>query len=124
MKDLDIVAFGVFGSECPPGAHIRDFAKDLNGLRFPLLVDRVGILDFKTRNDAAMRQGNAICLFRGVLQGNICPPGVRAEQNKFVRKNFSNLTFFLLFLNGCSRLMGLFSHLLLDRMWHNEACIF
>src|SRR2546425_6382926 len=55
MKDLDVVAFGVFGSEGPPGPHIGDFAKNLNGLRFPLLVDRVGILDFKTRNDAAMR---------------------------------------------------------------------
>jgi len=48
VKDLDVVAFGVFGGEGPPGTHIGDFAKDLNGLRFPLLVDRVGILDFIT----------------------------------------------------------------------------
>src|SRR5689334_21945770 len=41
-----------------------NFAKDLNGLRFPLLVDRVGVLYFKTRNDPAIRQGNAIGLLR------------------------------------------------------------
>jgi hypothetical protein len=63
MIDLDVVAFGVSGGECTPGTHIGYFANDLNRLRFPLLVDRVGILDFKTRNDAAMRQGNAIGLF-------------------------------------------------------------
>src|SRR2546428_11817008 len=67
MKDLDVVAFRVFGSEGTPGTHIGYFAKDLHGLRFPLLVDRVGILDFKNRNNAAMRQGNAIGLFRSVL---------------------------------------------------------
>src|SRR5436309_6603071 len=78
MKDLDVVAFGVFGGECTPGTHIGDFAKYLNRLCFPLLVDRVGILYFKTRNDAAMRQGNAICLFAGVLQGKICTPSLRA----------------------------------------------
>ena len=44
MKDLDVVALGVFGSEGAPGTHIGDFAKDLNGLRFPLLIGRVGIL--------------------------------------------------------------------------------
>ncbi len=31
MKDLDIVAFGVFGGEGTPGTHIGDFAKDLTG---------------------------------------------------------------------------------------------
>src|SRR5712691_8510687 len=77
MKDLDVVAFGVFGGEGTPGTHIGYFAKDLNRLRFPLLVDRVGILYFKTRNDAAMRQGNAIGLFRSVLQGKRCPSSVR-----------------------------------------------
>src|SRR6266702_3200057 len=78
MKDLDVVAFGVFGGEGTPGPHIGDFAKDLNGPGFPLLVDRVGILYFKTRNDAAMRQGNAIGLFGGVLQSKICTPSLRA----------------------------------------------
>jgi len=39
MKDLDVVAFGVFGGEGPPGTYIDDFANDLNGLGFPLLVD-------------------------------------------------------------------------------------
>src|SRR5436305_11532623 len=68
MKDLDVVAFGVFGGECTPSTHIGYFAKDLNGPGFPLLVDRVGILYFKTRNDAAMRQRNAIGLFGGILQ--------------------------------------------------------
>jgi len=52
-------------------------------------------------------------------QVRITRPDKQEERN---RKNFSNLTFFLLFLNGCSRVMGLFSHLLLDKMWHNEAC--
>ena len=79
VKDLDIVAFGIFGGEHTPGTHINDFTKDLNRLRFPLLVDRVGILYFKTRNDAAMRQGNAIGLFRGVLQGKRGPPRARAQ---------------------------------------------
>src|SRR6266567_3552929 len=52
-------------------------------------------------------------------QVGISRPDKQEERN---RKNFSNLTFFLLFLNGCSRVMGFFSHLLLDKMWHNEAC--
>src|SRR5712692_3439440 len=85
MKDLDVVAFGVFGGEGTPSTHIGYFAKDLNRLRFPLLVDRVGILYLKTRNDTAMRQGNAIGLFRSVLQGKRCPASVRAEQHKFIR---------------------------------------
>jgi hypothetical protein len=85
MKDLDVGGVGVFGSESTPGSHIGDFAKHLNRLRFPLLLDRVGILDFKSRNDSAMRQRNAISLFRGVLQGKIRPLGARAKQHKFIR---------------------------------------
>ena len=63
MINLDVMAFGVFGGEHPPGTHIDDFANDLNRLRFPLLVDRVGLLDCKTWNDAAVDQGNAIGFF-------------------------------------------------------------
>ena len=54
MEDLDIMAFRVFGGEGMTCTYINDFADNLDGLRFPLLVGRISILYFKTWNDAAM----------------------------------------------------------------------